>query len=208
LRESYAFTILDRKAKRLRKETGNDNLRSVMDTGRSTKDVFKLAIVRPTKMLLFSPIVFLLSLYMAILYGYLYLIFTILPSLFEVEYGFSTGNIGLTYLGTGIGSALGLLVNAMVSDRLALHLKKQHGGDHQPEYRLPPTMFACFLVPLGLFWFGWTAEFHEHWILPILGTGAFGLGTVVIFVRIICSHTSQSASTTNSKPDGAIGVHR
>ena len=63
LRESYAYVLLDRKAKRLRKETGNLNLRSVLDTGRSPKELFLFSIVRPTKMLFLSPIVFLLSLY-------------------------------------------------------------------------------------------------------------------------------------------------
>lgn len=202
LHESYAYTILDRKTKRLRKETGNQNLRSALDTGRSNKGIFKLAIVRPTKMLFFSPIVSLMSLYMAILYGYLYLIFTILPSMFEYEYGFSTGDVGLTYLGIGVGSAIGLLTNALVSDRLAMRLRQQQGGEHKPEFRLPPMMFPCFLVPLGLFWFGWTADFHRHWILPIIGTGFFGFGVVVVFVGRDAPwpHIMHTANGTNRWP--------
>lgn len=184
LRESYASAILEKKAKKLRKATGNSHIRSILDDGRSTTDVFRTAIVRPTKMLFFSPIVGLISLYMAVLYGYLYLIFTILPFLYENQYGFSTGDVGLTYLGCGTGAGLGLLTNALVSDRVAMRLKAKRGGEHQPEYRLPPMMPATLVVPLGLFWFGWTAEFNHHWILPILGTGFFGLGTVAIFVRL------------------------
>lgn len=187
LRESYASAILEKKARKLRKETGNPNIRSALDDGRTTKEIFLTAIVRPTKMLFLSPIVGLLSLYMAILYGYLYLIFTILPFVYETQYGFSTGNVGLTYLGCGVGSGLGLLINALVSDRIAMRLKMKKGGEHQPEYRLPPMMPATLVVPLGLFWFGWTAEFHHHWILPILGTGFFGLGTVVIFVSLVAT---------------------
>jgi hypothetical protein len=182
LHESYAYTLLERKAQRLRKETGNLELRSALDTGKSSNDLFKIAIVRPTKMLLLSPIVSSLSLYMAVLYGYLYMLFTTFPSLFKYEYGFSEGNIGLTYLGIGIGSAIGLFINANVSDRVAIHMKTQRGGVHQPEYRLPPSMYACWLIPIGIFWFGWTAEYRCHWILPILGTGAFGVGIVLLFV--------------------------
>jgi hypothetical protein len=71
MHESYAYVILERKTKRLRKETGNTNLRSSLDTGRDPKTFFKIAIIRPLKMLFLSPIVFLLSLYMAMVYGYL-----------------------------------------------------------------------------------------------------------------------------------------
>lgn len=60
--ETYAPTLLAAKTKRLQKETGNMQLRSKFDTGESAKSIFRRAIVRPTKMLCLSPIVFLLSL--------------------------------------------------------------------------------------------------------------------------------------------------
>ncbi|KAG9250225.1 major facilitator superfamily domain-containing protein [Emericellopsis atlantica] len=184
LHESYAHALLEKKTRRLRKETGNSELRSALDTGKSSKEVFRVAIVRPTKMLFLSPIVSSLSLYMAVLYGYLYMLFTTFPSLFMYEYGFSEGNIGLTYLGIGIGSAIGLFINANVSDRVAIHMKTKRGGVHQPEYRLPPSMYACWLIPMGIFWFGWTADYHCHWILPILGTGVFGVGVVILMMSM------------------------
>lgn len=62
IRESYAYVILQRKTNRLRKETGNPNLRSALDTGRTPQQLFKFSIVRPLKMLFLSPIVFLMSL--------------------------------------------------------------------------------------------------------------------------------------------------
>ncbi len=99
MRESYAPVLLQRKVKRLQKETGNMQLRSKLDKGLSPREIFLRAIVRPTKMLLFSPIVFLLSLYMAIVYGYLYLLFTTITAVYEQEYGFSQGSAGLAYLG-------------------------------------------------------------------------------------------------------------
>lgn len=184
LHESYARTLLEKKTRRLRGETGNSELRSALDTGKSSKDLFRVAIVRPTKMLFLSPRVSGLSLYMAVLYGDLYMLFTTFPSLFMYEYGFSEGNIGLTYLGIGIGSAIGLFINANVSDRVAIHMKTKLGGVHQPEYRLPPSMYACWLIPMGIFWFGWTADYHCHWILPILGTGVFGVGIVILMMSM------------------------
>ena len=192
MRETYHYTILDKKTKRLRKETGNPKLRSALDTGRTTQEVFNLAIVRPSKMLLFSPIVFLLSLYMAIIYGYLYLIFTAMPGMFEGQYGFSTGSVGLSYVGIGVGSLIGLVIAAGTSDRTVNYLTKKNGGERKPEYRLPVIIPGSIFVPVGLFMFGWTAEKNEHWILPIIGTAFIGTGMICAFVSVpreiqICS---------------------
>ncbi|CAM1509306.1 Fc.00g030450.m01.CDS01 [Cosmosporella sp. VM-42] len=184
MRETYHYTILNQKTKKLRKETGNPKLRSALDTGRTTKELFNLAIVRPSKMLLFSPIVFLLSLYMAIIYGYLYLLFTAMPAIFEGQYGFSTGSVGLSYLGIGVGSMIGLFIAAGTSDRTVTYLTKKNGGERKPEYRLPVIILASFFVPLGLFLFGWTAEKNDHWILPIIGTSFLGLGMICAFMAI------------------------
>lgn len=115
MQETYAYVLLQRKTKRLQKETRNPNLRSALDTGKSPRELFSVSIVRPLKMLVLSPIVFLMSLHMAIVYGYLYLLFTTFPRIFEGGYGFSERSVGLTYLGVGIGSFCGLTFMGIVS---------------------------------------------------------------------------------------------
>lgn len=96
--ESYHTTLLANKTKRLIKETGNTALRSALDSGKTPKDLFLHSIVRPTKMLFLSPIVLLLSIYVALVYGYLYLLFTTISGVFEGQYGFSQGNNSTIYL--------------------------------------------------------------------------------------------------------------
>jgi hypothetical protein len=39
-------------------------------------------------------------------------------------------------------------------------------------------------VPIGLFWYGWSAEAHLHWIMPVIGTGIFALGNLAIFLPV------------------------
>ena len=75
LSESYPYVILKRKTEKLRKETGNTHLQSALDTGKTPRQLFSFSIWRPLKMLI-SPIIFLLSLYCALVYSYLYLCFT------------------------------------------------------------------------------------------------------------------------------------
>ncbi|KUJ13395.1 MFS general substrate transporter [Mollisia scopiformis] len=200
MRESYAFVLLKRKTERLRKETGNSHLRSVLDTGRTNKDLLKFSIVRPTKLLFLSPIVFLMSLYLAIVYGYLYLLFTTFPRVFQDQYGFSNGAVGLTYLGSGAGAFLGLFFCGAVSDRLAKALKNRNGGDHKPEYRLPLMFIGALIVPASLFLYGWTTEYKVHWIVPIIATAIFSFGLFTVMMPtttyLVDAYTTYAASVT------------
>lgn len=164
--------LLEWKAARLRKETGNTALVSKMDRGLSPRQLFLRAIVRPTKLLILSPIVLLLSLLCAFVFGLLFLLFTTFPMVFEEQYHFSTGVSGLSYLGVGIGMAVSLGVFANVSDKL----QKALGDSPKPEGRLKPMMWVMPAVPVGIFWYGWAAEKQTHWIVPIIGTSFFGFG--------------------------------
>ena len=151
------------------------------------------------KLLVFSPIVLALSTYMAVVYGYLYLLFTTITEVYEGQYHFSQGTVGLTYLGIGVGSVLGVITFGIASDKI---LKaKSKTGEMKAEYRLPPMIPGSFLVPIGcgfisqlrqmsltdvpiVFVYGWTADKHVFWLVPILGTGVVGLGLLATFMPI------------------------
>jgi hypothetical protein len=181
IRETYCVRLLDLKTKRLRKETGNPRLVSKLDTGLTPRELLTRSIIRPMKML-FSPIVFFLSLYMAVVYGYLYLLFTTMTGVFEKTYHFSQGSVGLAYLGIGIGMFLGLFISGGTSDLVVRKLTERNGGVSKPEFRLPLMLPAALLIPIGLFIYGWTANFGVHWIAPIIGTSFVGLGLITTFV--------------------------
>lgn len=183
LKETYAPTLLAKKAARLRKETGNPNYKSKFDKGLTAGYLFKQALIRPSKMLIFSPIVFLLALDMSIIYSYLYFLFTTFTFVFEGQYGFSSGEAGLAYLGLGVGFVIGQFGVGSFSDAY-IKKKSAAGGGMKPEYRLPPLMVGAFLIPIGLFWYGWSVEEKTHWIVPIIGTAFIGVGTMCAFLPI------------------------
>ena len=174
------MVLLKRKTAARRKQTGNTQLRSALDKGLSPSAEFKLAIVRPPKMLLLSPVVLLLSTYIAMVYGYLYLLFTTLTLVFEGGYGFAPGIVGLTYLGLGVGMFVGLGTFGVLSDRL---LKRRAGaGEMKPEYRLVLMLPGAVCIPIGFFIYGWSAQYQVHWFVPIFGTSFVGIGLIGTFV--------------------------
>lgn len=194
MKESYAPVILQRKAERLRKETGNQFLRSKLDIGLSPGDYFKRSAVRPAKMFLFSPIILITALYTALTYGYLYVMFTTMTAVFEGQYGFSTSLVGLAFLGLGVGSLLGVVLYSSTSDRYiarkaaeADKIAEETGTEKQgmkPEYRLPLLPLGSAFIPIGLFLYGWAAQYKVHWIVPIIGTALCGVGNILVFFCI------------------------
>ncbi|RVX71344.1 hypothetical protein B0A52_04918 [Exophiala mesophila] len=182
--ETYEPVLLQRHVDKLRKQRPNEQLQSRLKSLLPEKDYMRLSLVRPLRMLMFSPIVCVFSVYMGIVYGYLYLLFTSLPGVFQDYFGFGTGEVGLTYLGIGIGLLLGVVVFGAVSDRTVKRHAKRSNGVMKPESRLSLLVPASILTPAGLLWYGWSAERHLHWIMPIMGTALVGAGLVASFMPI------------------------
>ncbi|ROT43004.1 MFS general substrate transporter [Sodiomyces alkalinus F11] len=209
MRETYAPVLLDRKARRLRRETGNPALRSRLDKGLTEKDLVLLTVVRPLKLLLFSPICTVFALYMVLVYGYLYILFTSVPFVFQRSYGFSTSDVGLVYLGLGVGSMIGMAWFSVDTSRDVKAMKKlqaeedvggheNENGHVKPEIRLKLLPHGAILLPVGFFIYGWTADYETHWMGPIMGLTVIGVGNILCFITItmylVDAYTMYSAS--------------
>jgi len=181
-RETYEPVLLERRTKTARIQTNNPNLRHQYTTDISQKEIFTRAFVRPMKLLFKSPIVLITSIYVGLVYGYTYLLFTSFSSLYSDIYGFSQGAVGLCFLGYGIGCTIGLVTFGAYSDKLCKRLSQRGSGVWKPEHRLPPLVPGSLIVPIGLFWYGSSAQAAIHWIMPIIGSGWVGLGTIAIYM--------------------------
>jgi multidrug resistance protein len=184
LRETYAVYILEKKTRNLIRETGDLELKSALHDGTATGEHFTSAIIRPGKMLVMSPIILFLSVYVALLFGYLYLFITTFPRVFPEQYGFTTGQTGLTYLGLGVGCFLGLAIMGKTSDALLRRLTARNHGATKPEFRLPPLFVTSPMIAVAFFTYGWASEEKVHWIVPIIGTVIFGAGLMPTIVSL------------------------
>ncbi|KAI1823278.1 cycloheximide resistance protein [Xylaria intraflava] len=192
--ESYAPILLKRKAERLRKETGNDLLRSKLDTGLLPIDFFKRGVVRPAKMFVRSPVICITALYTTLSYGYLYIQFTTMTEVFQGQYGFSTALVGLSFLGLGVGSLVAIILYSTTSDKYvrrkaaeADRIAEETGGEKKgmkPEYRLPLLPVGAVCIPVGLLIYGWTTQYKVHWVVPIISTSFIGMGNILVLFSI------------------------
>ncbi|CAI7582146.1 unnamed protein product [Penicillium palitans] len=182
--ETYEPVLLRRRATRIRKEMGHPHIISGQDLKVDSRKTFIQAISRPTKILLLTPNAALFSLYTGIVFGYLYLLFTTVTDVYQTTYNFSQGATGLVFIGIGVGSLIGLIFFGALSDKIQNHLIAKNNGQAEPEFRLPILILASFLVPIGLFWYGWSAHMNAHWIMPIIGLGWIGCGIIATLMPI------------------------
>ncbi|KAL2818706.1 major facilitator superfamily domain-containing protein [Aspergillus cavernicola] len=147
------------------------------------KQVIWHAIARPTKLLTRSPVVILTSIYNSAAYVYTYFLITTFPRLFTEEYGFNPGQVGLTYIGQGLGFCIAMLTVGVFSDRYTRHRQKLKGA-FTPEDRLPPILLGCCCLAIGMICYGWTVKAQTHWIAPIVATGFAGLGIAYLFSSV------------------------
>lgn len=187
LPETSSTNILYRRTKRLRKLTGDNRLTceaEMAGENMGPKDIFKMTLWKPIALNFQEPIVFLLNLYIALIYGLLYIWFESFPLVFEGVYGFSLGIQGIAFLGILVGTLVGA---ACLFAWLYFYQEKQfdENGNIQPEKRLIPAMVGCFFVPITLFWFGWSSRESIHWIMPIIGTSFFGIAAFTLFNAVL-----------------------
>ncbi|KAG2132085.1 major facilitator superfamily domain-containing protein [Suillus clintonianus] len=139
---------------------------------------------RPIIIMTRSFICFILSLYMALIYGIYYLMFTTFPDLFSNVYHFSIGIGGLPYIGIGVGFLSAAVFGAKICDKTYIYLATQNGGKGKPEMRIPALIFGSLFVPVGLFWYGWSAQAEIHFMMPIVGTAIFGFSIMTASLAI------------------------
>ncbi|KAJ9481439.1 hypothetical protein VN97_g12038 [Penicillium thymicola] len=186
LPETYAPVLLRRRAEKLSKITGKIYRSKIeIDQGKiSLKDSFRLALSRPWVLLFREPIVFLLSLYMAIIYGTLYMMFAAFPIVYQQDRGWNQGVGGLAFLGIMAGMLIAVIYSLWDNKRY-VKVEEENGGFAPPEARLHPCLIASVAVPIGLFWFAWTNYPSIHWMASIAAGVPFGFGMVLVFLSIM-----------------------
>ncbi|KAI9697355.1 MAG: hypothetical protein M1820_007861 [Bogoriella megaspora] len=141
----------------------------------NAKNIFH-AIATPMRMLFTSPITLSLAIFQALVYGYMFLLFVTYPIVFTTYYHFAPGSVGLVYISLGIGTASAMAFSSWASDKIVILRAQRANRDPVPEDRLWLMLYGSPLAPAGLILYGWSAQYHLHWVVPLLGSAITGAG--------------------------------
>ncbi|KAJ5093029.1 major facilitator superfamily domain-containing protein, partial [Penicillium angulare] len=171
LKETFAPVIRSRAAS---KESMNQP---------DAKTTVREAIVRIIKFMIRSPIIVLATIQISISYVYFYFLTTSFPIVFGDQYGFNAGQLGLVFIGPAVGTCVGLIISGPFSDWY-LNLQRKQSGRSIPEDRLITSFAGNIVIAAGFFWYGWSAQFHLHWMMPLAGASISSVGCAVAFIAI------------------------
>lgn len=123
------------------------------------------------------------------------------------KYNMSAEHASLHYLAIGLGSVVGLHISRLLIDgvstetrpyfileigfhvadrnyyvKLYGHFKKAHDTDQSvPEWRIPPMLIGSILAPVGLFIYGWCAQYKVQWVVTDTGAVILSAGMIITF---------------------------
>ncbi|KAF8867034.1 putative MFS transporter [Acephala macrosclerotiorum] len=182
-RETYAPVLIQRRCKKLRISTGNKDLYTAYDSI-AFSTLLRNSCIRPFKLLLTQPIIQVLSLYIAYLNGILYLMVATFPDVWTNIYGESASIGSLNYIALSVGMAIAIQFGTRLADKFYKKLVERNNGVGHPEFRLPVMILGAMIVPVGLFWYAWSARKSIHWIMPDIGAAIYAGATVLELVCV------------------------
>lgn len=169
LRETYTPVLLKYKARRLQKQTGNKEWHTKFTIKESLASKIFHGMMRPCIFILTQPVVTVTCIYQALLFGCQYLLLSSFSRVFKEEYHQPVGIASLHYIAMAIGFTLSGQVGGRFVDWNYRRLKAKNGGEGVPEFKLPTLIVTGILMPIGLLLYGWTVQYHVHWIVPDIG---------------------------------------
>ncbi|KAL5358085.1 major facilitator superfamily domain-containing protein [Aspergillus floccosus] len=182
LKESYRQRVIHNKDN----DPGFSRLHAFLQT---MKKFITSTVVRPLHMLTTEPLVGFICLYTGFQFALLYTFVVASPWVFATVYGFSMSAQGLSFLGlvAGCVAAPAVLVGVDYHVRQRQNPRPNNqptspATSFTPETRLYVALYGSLVLPIGLFWFGWSARASVHWIVPIIGQGLTILGSLLIYV--------------------------
>lgn len=204
-RETYSPLILRRRAERLRRESGNQQYYTTDERLQSNLSPFAVlarVLIRPLRFLAFHPIIQLTGLISAFYYGILYIVLSTFSDLWVKQYNQSEEISGLHYIACSMGEIAGSQIGARLMDFM-FRRKTRTGGEHSPEFRIPLIIPGALLGPIGLFIYGWSAQYHMHWavvdlgiFIALLGMQINGMPLQAYVIEAYPEHTSSAAAAS------------
>jgi len=187
LPETRDTILMMKKAKRLRRETGNENIYAEHETERGQAGhLYTVSLVRPFKFLFTEPITYLTALINGYTYGLIFLSNEAFPLIFgpgNNGHGWtSSGLVNLTFAAYVVGSLIGFATQP-IQERIYHKGIAKRGK--WPEGRWASSLVGVWLMPIGLMIAAWTSYNYIVFIAPLIGFTLFGIGFFIVISAIL-----------------------
>ena len=163
--ESYGALILQRRAERLRQQTGNNQYYTEgerLESGKSAAAIVARALTRPLRLLIFHPVIQASALMSGFNYGILYITLSTFSNLWISQYHQSVEISGLHYIACSLGEIAGSQISGPMMDYF---YKRRQTQNPSPESRIPLMFPGIIIGWLGMLAYGWTAEYRLFWLV-------------------------------------------
>lgn len=183
--ETYGPVLLRQRAQKMSQITKRCYM-TQMDFEKpvAAQDFARRSLVLPWALLLTEPIVLILTIYISVIYGTLYLCFASYPIVFQEGRGWNEGQTGLAFLSILVGFMFGFAV-IVYDNRRYTRIHHETGGFASPEVRLPPVIIGGGFAIAGLAWLAGTVGPGVPWPAPVLSGIPFGFGLLLIVMCCI-----------------------
>ncbi|KAF7715381.1 MFS-type transporter [Penicillium ucsense] len=158
--------------RRVRWKVKSDEQRASLAT------MISVSLYRPFHMLVTEPVVFFFSLWVSFSWATLYLQFGSVPLVFSANHNFNVQQTGAVFTAMCVGALL-ITVISVWQEKIAARFGWLHSS---AESRLYFVCVESILLPIGLFWFGWTSFSSIHWIVPAMAVGCATMGIFSIYL--------------------------
>ncbi|KAH6689973.1 hypothetical protein VD0002_g6486 [Verticillium dahliae] len=183
VKETYAPTLLQQKAAKLRKETDDPRWWCRYDAKVSKVELIKTNMSRPFILAATEPILWAANIWISVIYAILYLCFIAYPIVFSEHRGWGPGTSGLAFLGIGIGTLMAIFAEPLLRRIVNAHRHDPATGRPLPESAARIMVLGAILTPLGQLVFSWTClPVTIHWAIPIAFGIPFGAGNTLSFI--------------------------
>ena len=208
LGETRHSVILLKRAKKLRRETGNSAIELPEELKqRGPKQLFGTALARPFRFLATEAIVQFGALYNGFLYGLSFLFNGAFHMIFGPNgYGYDTIGIGICFLGIVFGICFGLFTN-IFQERYYQRQVVKAGQRDVPEARVHHAKLAAVVLPISLLAFAFTARPDIHPVFPVLASAFWGWSFYCLILMTL-TYTEDAYKTFSASGLAGVGLVR
>ncbi|EED16439.1 MFS multidrug transporter, putative [Talaromyces stipitatus ATCC 10500] len=146
----------------------------------SIVQMISVSCYRPFHLLFTEPVVFFFSLWVSFSWAVLYLQLSSIPLVMKTSHHFTVAESGDVFTAISIGAILATLLS-IYQEKLAIRFGKM---SNTPEGRLYFACIESILMPVGLFWFGWSSFPSVPWIVPTMAVACATMGIFSVYLAV------------------------